>query len=349
MSNDTPLSVSPFAAHQQLLRERLHFLLTEIHPLLRADIICALEEPGKLLAQPQTSDNSLKPALPVGMWSLLPLLVAQHISPEIDPIRAGNVAVAVECFLCALDLLDDVEDDDKTSIIHALGSARALNISTALLMLTQRAVLSLTQHRIDPAYVVCLLDALQEAALVATAGQHRDLLAEQRLAQDLTYEECIEIAAGKAGSLMRVACRLGALCANAPDALCEQFSEMGELLGIAHQLDNDCHDLYYLLQSEAPSVIPMDGGTTTGSVKSDLVRGKKTLPVVLAARTNDPIQEIGSQADEEKREEHLRSLYEGIIAAWGICILYRERARDRLQAIEAQRPIDPVLRLLLGL
>ena len=147
------------------------------------------------------------------------------------------------------------------------------------------------------------------------------------------------MAAAKAGSLMSLACRLGALCAGADETLCEQFAEMGKLLGIAHQLDNDSHDLYYLLQGATSS--------TATSGKSDLERGKKTLPVVLAAHSENSLQKQALSADEE-RQEHLKALHEGITTTWGICLLYRERARDRLQEIEARQPIDPLLRLLLG-
>ena len=148
---------------------------------------------------------------------------------------------------------------------------------------------------------------------------------------------------------MRLACRLGALCAGADDVLCELFSELGELLGIAHQLDNDCHDLYYLLQSETSAVPPAQAENITRSFKTDLVRRKKTLPVVLAARTESSLQEVSVPVDIEKKEEHVRALHEGIIATWGICLLYRERARDRLQLIEDQRPIAPELHMLLNL
>jgi geranylgeranyl pyrophosphate synthase len=213
-------------------------------------------------------------------------------------------------------------------------------------MLTQQAILSLSQQGLAPTHILHLLDTLQEAALVATVGQHRDLLAERQSAQDLSSEECIEIARAKAGSIMRLACRMGALCASANDAVCEQFSELGELLGIAHQLDNDCHDLYYLLQAEDSSIVLGGGGATT-SVKTDLVRGKKTLPIVLAAKGDTPLQNLSELSDEGKKE-YLRALHEGIIATWGTCLLYRERARDRLREIEIEKPVTPALRLLLG-
>ena len=344
MSNDTQPPVNLFAAQQVVLRERLLFLLATLHPVLRADVVRALEEEGKLLAKPRADAVAVRPD---GSWALLTMLVAQHIDPDIDLLCVSSVAIAIECFVCALDLLDDVEDEDQTPSIQVLGVARALNVATALMMLAQQAISSLSQQAVPPGRILSLLDTLQASALNAAAGQHRDLLAEQRSAQELTLEECIEIAASKAGALMRLACQLGALCAEADDVMCEHFSELGELLGIAHQLDNDAHDLYYLLQSETSAVPPTKAENITRSIKTDLVRQKKTLPVVLAARVNSSLQK--ATAPVVDKEEHLRALHEGIITTWGICLLYRERAGDRLRMIEDQRSLAPALRFLLDL
>ncbi len=344
MSNDTQPPVNLFAAQQDVLRERLLFLLATLHPVLRADVVRALEEEGKLLAKPRADAVAVRPD---GSWALLTMLVAQHIDPDIDLLCVSSVAIAIECFVCALDLLDDVEDEDQTPSIQVLGVARALNVATALMMLAQQAISSLSQQAVPPGRILSLLDTLQASALNAAAGQHRDLLAEKRSAQELTLEECIEIAASKAGALMRLACRLGALCAEADDVMCEHFSELGELLGIAHQLDNDAHDLYYLLQSETSAVPPTKAENITRSIKTDLVRQKKTMPVVLAARVNSSLQK--ATAPVVDKEEHLRALHEGIITTWGICLLYRERAGDRLRMIEDQRSLAPALRFLLDL
>ena len=330
-----------------MLIERLNLLLAALDSALYPDVIQALEGAGKLLSQHEHQADHPNPPLPAGVWPLLTLLVAQQITPDIDTLSASSVAIAIECFVCAIDLLDDVIDEDQTPTLQTLGVARTLNVSTALLTLAQMAILSLSQQGVAPALILSLLNTLQESALVVTAGQHRDVLAERRPAQDFTREECIEIAAAKAGSIMRLACRLGALCAGADDVVCEQFSELGELLGIAHQLDNDSHDLYYLLQGGTSTVGSTEAKTVTRSIKTDLVRGKQTLPVVLAAKMDDTLQSSSPPADGES-EEYLRALHEGILTTWGICQLYRERARDCLQEIEAQKPIAPLLRLLLG-
>lgn len=353
-----PLSIdaqspNPFAAHQHLLHERLDLFLALLHPALRADVEQALAEKGKLLSQSEEQS----PPRPAGMWPLLTMLVAQHIQPEISLTLISPVAIAVECYVCALDLLDDVEDDDQTAIVRSLGMARTLNVSTTLLAMSLQAILSLHESHTSPALIARLLEAMRTSMLDAVNGQHRDLVAERRNARELTREECIEIAAGKAGAIMSLACHLGAICAGAKKRQREQFAQMGTLLGIAHQLDNDAHDLYYLLQREilhdsVTEVFPV-------SVKSDLRRGKKTLPVVLAelslmekfsadnSKLDRALQNLSELSDREK-EEYQGALHEGIISTWGLCLLYRERAHACLQEIEARKSISAELRLLLG-
>lgn len=329
----------PFHASQRLLRARLQIFLDTLYPALKEDVVYALKQPGKLFfIQNEDAEDS---EIPAGVWSLLPLLIAQQYSPDIDERYVCSVAVAIECFLCALDLLDDIEDDDPTPIVSSLGTARVLNISTTLLMLTQQILLSISEFGISPTKVISLLNSLQEAALAATTGQHRDIVAEQRLAESFTFDECIEIAEGKAGALMSLACRVGALCADAHDEIVSQFSELGKLLGVAHQLDNDSHDLYHILQYQQKS-------ESAGTIKTDLKRHKKTLPVVLAAYTMSVLQNPSLTTDEEKQKAYIDVLHEGIITTWGISLLYRERAHDQLRKIEVQHSISHALRLLLG-
>ncbi len=328
----------PLDANIHRLRERLQFFLDSLHPLLRQDIQNALAESGKLLFEQDEHTETLSST---GKWSLLTLLIAQYLTPDIDMRYACDVSVAVECFICALDILDDVEDGDSTPLLTRIGVTRALNASTALLTLPHRILLSLTEIGVPLTRIMTLLHAFEQATLTATAGQHCDILAEQRSAESFTSEECIEIAAGKAGALMSLACRVGALCADTNDEMLAQFSELGKLLGIAHQLDNDSHDLYHILQYQQT-------GEKQGTVKTDLVRQKKTLPVVLAAHTLLSLQLDSSTTDEEKQRIFQNALHEGIITTWGISLLYRERAHDILRQIEVQRPLSQELRLLLN-
>ncbi len=337
------------AVYQATLREQLHTCLSSLHPLIKADVVLALQQPGKLLysAKDAQAVSPLQP--PAGSWALLTFLVALSIQPTMQQAAASSVAVALECFICALDLLDDVEDEDQTAILQTLGVARTLNVATALLACTQQLLLAVQSMGVEFAVVFSLQESLQTAMIAATGGQHRDLLAEQRSADELSLEECLEIAAGKAGALMRLACLLGAVVAEADEAYQSLFSELGLLLGIAHQLDNDSHDLDAILQTpviyEPCATLEIEewNGTAMFSGKSDVRRNKKTMPLVLAAK------EMGQHARSLEAIEYRAALYQGILSTWGISLLYRERARECLHKIELLRPISPLLRLLLGL
>src|SRR5579859_1683979 len=347
MSNNSQSFLDPLAVHQQMLCGQLHHFLASLPPILYGDVVRALEEPGKLFSQPPSEVDHSYPVTPAGIWSLLTLAIIEYIAPDINPLCASNVAIATECCICAIDLLDDIIDDDQTSIVQDLGTSRVVNISTALLMLAQRAILSLSSMGMSSVLVIQLLDVLQDEISVCTSGQHQDILAESKPIQEFTDEMCLEMDRQKAGSLMRLACALGTLCAMADDHVCRLFAELGELLGIANQLDNDCHDLYYLLQDGKAPLSSTEMKSVPKPIKTDLIRGKKTLPIVLAAKS-DADFEMSLLSDRESNQTN--ALHKGILGTWGICLLYRERAHDCLQEIEEarQHPISPSLRFLLG-
>lgn len=336
-------------AYQAVLRKQLHIGLSSLHPLLRSDVVLALQQPGKLLYSAKDAQAVSPHQPPAGSWALLTFLVALCVQPTIQQSVASSVAVALECLICALDLLDDVEDEDQTAIVHALGVARTLNVATALLACAQHFLLALPNMNVRPSVVLSLQRSLQLAMIEATGGQHRDLLAEERSVDELSLEECLEIAAEKAGALMRLACQLGAIVAEADEACYSLFSELGLLLGIAHQLDNDSHDLSDILQTPAMyepyATLEVEewSRTTMFSDKTDIRRSKKTIPLVLTAK------ETEQSARDFKSMTYRSALYQSILATWGISLLYRERARECLQKIELLRSISPLLRLLLGL
>lgn len=323
------------------LNARLQLFLSELRPALREDMYAALASEGKLLHQPVSELD--------GRWALLPFILACDLTSHREKEVAGAVALAVECVVCSTDLLDDAMDGDVTPLTLQLGQPRTLNAALALLSLGQRILLSLSDRPGVP--VARLLETLYRALLRATAGQQQDLLAETRCVCTISWKECLSTAEEKAGALLSLACRLGALCANVEEERVEQWAEMGCLLGIAAQLDNDAHDLAAILATPYEAKV---------SQKSDLARGKKTLPIVLAAHSLRAEHAWESQRVEfalraplalqgDERTHCLDALYEGSLAGWGTALLYRERARDVLQRIEQYQHVSPVLRFILGL
>jgi len=323
------------AAMRQTLCARLHACLQDLPAVLRADLLEALAVEGKLCHQP---------VLPLdGNWALVPFCLAQALCADVDLQESAAVAVAMECLICATDLLDDVMDEDRTPLIARLGEARTLNVALALLFLPQRLLLA----QAGSSRLLQVLDSIQQALLQAIVGQQRDLLAEDCPLWQWCREDCLAIAAAKAGSLLGLACHMAALCAGVQEAQVERCTRLGQLLGIAAQLDNDAHDLSRLLEGAS-------------GCKSDLRRGKKTLPVVLAvhalcATHPQEVEEIEQVLQHfpalaaEKRQVYLAALREGILTTWGFVLLYRERARELYQTIVGDSPLWADLSYLLGL
>lgn len=322
-----PSPTHPFAAYQHLLCARLMALIAPLPPSLQADVRTALTGESKLLSPTQDE-------IPSGVWSLLTFLLAHSLAPERAPHIVSSAAIALECYVCAIDLLDDVMDEDRTQTLLDLGVPRALSASDALRALAYQALLACHSPQ-NTELPLRLIETLTESSLRVARGQTEDVLAEDRDVATMSLEECIEIAKAKAGSIMHLACRLATECSNVSHDLSERFSQMGELLGIAHQLDNDAHDLYDLLY-------PKPGHTT--SAKSDLLRRKKTLPVVLASQQST--FEVGTPLTDER---YRTVLYSSIVQTWGMSYLYRNRARALFEQTSSEMQTDSarLLRLLL--
>lgn len=342
--------VSPpeIAAAQQVLVERLRlFLKGNVPQVLHADVVRALEGEGKLFSSPAIPHDSTRPPLPSGVWALLVYYVAATISPTYDQCCVESAALAVECMVLSIDLDDDVMDGDHTTTFTALGIGRALTVSKTLSLLAFQLLLSLTEQGISSTCVRHLTETLLEATKVVMSGQHRDVLAEQQEVSTVTYDQCIEIATAKAGALMRMACLMGAIAAGASDEQRDLFALLGEQLGISHQLDNDSHDLEQLV-SFRTTRRGAQHQQMSEEVKTDILRGKKTLPVFFAAEKGVTLLKTAEAVD-RLTEEHVQVLYAASVKTWGICLVYRERVRDCLREIAKHARIPLALFTLVGI
>lgn len=330
-----------FAAASTSLRHALTQFLDEqgfsaTHPL-GADLRHLLSAPGKLLSSTAASSR-----VPQGFWALLPLMIARYCLPSAEPALLLRVGVSCELLLCALDYYDELQDDDDSPERRLLGDGRLLNAAYTLSVLSRRALATLPPALIAPAASDRLLDAVDEELLVAVSGQHQDLLAEAR--EEVTLEECLATDMAKAGALLRLTCRLAAMAVDAPSQISAAFARIGENVGTAFQIENDAHDLEMQLSDAAESG------------KSDLLRHKKTLPILYATRQLVALQESPSPADREKQvlpDTALlsRAYNDGIAAAIGCAVYLRNEAKAQVPLIEAclQRPLPQELSILFGI
>lgn len=172
--------------------------------------------------------------------------------------QAVEVAAAVEIFMVALDVLDDVEDGEDTSLRGHLGAARTLNVSTGLLFLAQWSLLNMAEGGAAAA------NMLLKAGLEACGGQHADLGTGSP--RPVSPEEALEVTAGKSASLVAAICRLGACAAGADMTMQERYARFGWCVGMVAQLANDIKAIH-------PNAID----------KTDIALGRPTLPLAYAA------------------------------------------------------------------
>lgn len=180
-----------------------------------------------------------------------------------SPEQAVWAAAAVEFAAVAAEVVDDLVDDEWNE--QATSQARAVNASSALIWLAQRSVAHLTEELgYERAWRISNL--LARGYLDACAGEDLDLLLETPA--EVTEEQAHEMTRRKSGSLVAMACQVGAAVATDDPVLLEAMARFGSHVGLAAQLLNDLVGI----NSENP---------TRGS---DLRRKKKTLPVVYALR-----------------------------------------------------------------
>lgn len=222
-------------------------------PSFRTLLLIPLRQPGKTLHP--SGEHPLWPSL---------VLATSAAAGGADHI-AVRVAAAVELFMAALDVFDDVEDGDQSAIIDAAGLPQATNVATALLLLAQQTLLALADTGLAAARVLRLARTLTAAGVEATGGQHGDLAAEAD--RPISATEAHTIAQQKAGALTAGAAALGALLGTDDPEVVALYRAWGLHFGTLAQIQNDIRD------AEAPDV------------KSDLARGKSTLPLIYARGT----------------------------------------------------------------
>ena len=175
--------------------------------------------------------------------------------------QAVPAAAAVDLFMVALDVLDDEEDDEETPLRATLGPARAVNVSTGLLLLAQRGLCAAGLVGGDGEAAP---DILLDAGLRACSGQHADLAPIRERLPGL--EASLDVTTGKAAPLVAAACRLGALAGGANGHLQDLYARFGGYVGMVAQLTNDL-----------AAIRPWATG------KTDIALGRPTLPLTYAA------------------------------------------------------------------
>jgi len=196
----------------------------------------------------------------------LALLSAEAVGADVHTGLPGAVAVELvhNFSLIHDDLLDgDVERRHRRTVWSLWGSAAAILSGDAMLALAHEVLLE------SPAPGAARAGwLLASTTRELTRGQIQDIAFEKR--QDVTLDECIDMAGGKTGSLLAASSAIGAVLAGAPEATIAALTTFGTEFGLAFQLIDDVLGIWG------------DPAVTGKSVYSDLHARKKSLPVTYA-------------------------------------------------------------------
>jgi geranylgeranyl diphosphate synthase, type I len=243
--------------------------------------------------------------------------------------QALPAAAAVELIHNFSLIHDDIEDNSPTrrgraTVWHKWGLAQAINAGDAMFTLAHLSILRMEET--SPASsVLQAASILQHTCLRLTEGQYLDISYEAR--GDLTLDAYWSMVSGKTAALLSACTELGALAAQTSSERQESFREFGHFLGLAFQAKDDLLGIWG------------DSALTGKSAESDLLSGKKSLPVLFGLNKGGAFahrwegggiheQEVASLAKQLKDEGAFE---------------YTQEAVERLtsQALQALRKANP--------
>lgn len=185
-------------------------------------------------------------------------------------INALPAAASVELLHNFSLIHDDIQDRSKLrrsrpTVWVQWGEALAINGGDLMFTLSQLAMLDLRKN-IPPQRALEAAAILNRTCIQLTGGQHLDISYEKSrfLSMDLYWP----MITGKTAALLECCCEIAAVIARAEKPIFLAFSQFGKYLGLAFQVLDD----YLGIWGNAALI--------GKSIESDLVSGKKSLPVV---------------------------------------------------------------------
>jgi len=179
-------------------------------------------------------------------------------------------AAAVE-FIHNFSLVhDDIQDNSpirrgRPSVWANWGVPMAINVGDALFALSNLSILNLMESY--PAEMVNRVAyILHKTCLTLTEGQFLDMTYEST--DNLKVEDYWPMVTGKTAALLSASCQLGSILGEADEATIEAYQTFGHYLGLAFQVQDDILGIWG------------DEALTGKSSASDLVEGKRSLPVI---------------------------------------------------------------------
>lgn len=165
---------------------------------------------------------------------------------------------------------DDIQDGSelrrgRLTLWKRWGMAQAINVGDALFILAQLTLLEL-KNNFPPQITMEAGTLINNACLELSTGQFLDLAYEDRT--DMTIDDYLPMVSGKTAALLSACTQIGAILGGADSLKQENYRSFGHFLGLAFQMQDDYLGIWGEME------------LTGKSIESDLVAGKKTLPVL---------------------------------------------------------------------
>lgn len=203
----------------------------------------------------------------------------------LDAAAAGSAIEFVHNFSL---VHDDVEDNDeerrhRPTVWKLWGIPQAINVGSNMQALVDVSLLRLSQG-FPAERVVGAFRTVNRAIVLMTEGQYLDMAAQD--AAEMSLADYFRMTGGKTAALIEGALRVGALLGTDEADRIDALGEFGRGFGLAFQ----CRDDYLGIWGE-PSL-------TGKPVGSDLIQGKRSLPVVHALSAAPAGSERGTRLRE---------------------------------------------------
>jgi geranylgeranyl diphosphate synthase type I len=185
-------------------------------------------------------------------------------------LHAAPAAAAVELVHNFSLAHDDIQDNSekrrgRTTTWKIWGTPMAINVGDALFVMSNQAIMDL-MDRYPAEIVTQAAIVLHNTCLDLTRGQFLDMSYEER--NDLGVEDYWPMVAGKTAALLSACCHIGAILGGAGGGTQDAYRSFGHALGMAFQVQDDILGIWG------------DEAITGKSAASDLLEGKKSLPVL---------------------------------------------------------------------
>ncbi len=244
--------------------------------------------------------------------------------------NALPAAAAVELLHNFSLIHDDIQDKSplrrgRPAVWKVWGIPQAINAGDAMFTLAHQALSGL-QASLPAALVLEAHQIFQATCLALTEGQHLDMTYEAR--GDLDLEAYWPMVRGKTAALLATCTELGALVAGRDQPIRGAYRELGYYLGLAFQVQDDMLGIWG------------DASLTGKSNESDLLEGKKSLPVLYGLSLDGPFAQRWRQGPIQP--EQISNLAHQLAAEGAQD--YAQKLADQLtgkalQALQAAQPL----------